>query len=219
MFEFNPADPFPHLPLEPSSYPAAKRHAAMADRWLGIEVEKVEAKIRDPGDGQQRWLDRHPSIFLTPYVELRAWLEQLRPEAGSAVVDLGAGYGRLGFVLARHFPECRFLGFELVPERVKEAAKALERFGAGRASMLQADISDPSWKPPVAEIYFIYDYGTREAISKTLGDLRELARGHGIQVVGRGRAVRDCVEKDHPWLGAVHPPLHEAHYSLYRSFA
>lgn len=219
MLELNPLDPFPLLPLTPELYPAAKRHAALVDRFLGLDVEKVEARIKDPGDGQQRWLDRHSSIFLTPYVELRAWLEQLRPKEGETVVDLGAGYGRLGFVLARHFPACRFLGYELVGERVEAGRKALAKFGAANARLERADISAGTWKPPAAEIYFIYDYGTRAAISKTLGDLREISLVKPIRVVGRGRAVRDAIEREHPWLGSVHAPLHEAHYSLYRTFA
>lgn len=217
MIAFDPEDPFPLLALAPEHYPLAKRHAALADEWLGLRVSETEASLRDPSDGQQRWLGHDPAIFLTPYVELRAWLEELGPAAGDRIVDLGAGYGRLGFVMARHFPQCHFLGFELVPERVSEGTSALARFGA-QGKLLVADLSDPSWRPPAAEIYFLYDYGTKAAIAKTLADLRELSQTKGIQVVGRGRAVRDLVEREHPWLGSVHLPRHHAHYSLYRSF-
>lgn len=216
---FSPDDPFPLLELNPGLYPAAKRHAAAADDALGLRVKEIEARLRDPGDGQQRWLGTHPSVFLTPYVELRAWLARVAPGPGETVVDLGAAYGRLGFVLARHYPEVRFLGFELVPERVEEGRRALARFGARHATLEAADLAARGFTPPPAEIYFVYDYGTREAIEKTLGDLREIAKRKGIRVVGRGRAVRDAIERRHPWLGEVHPPLHEAHYSLYRTFA
>ncbi len=220
MLEFHPRDPFPLLPaLAPDHYASSKRHAAAVDEWLGLNVGAVEAKLRDPGDGEQRWIDRHASVFLTPYVELRAWLERLRPRAGETVVDLGAGYGRLGFVLARHFPEAIFAGFEIVPERVVEGAQALARFGARNARLTRVNIADPAWIPPPAEIYFIYDYGSRESIAKTLGDLREISREKNIRVVGRGRGVRDQIERTHPWLGSVHRPAHFGHYSIYRSFA
>lgn len=214
---FDPADPFPLRELTPELYPAAKRHAAEADVWLGLRVKETEAAIRDPGDGQQRWLGTHPSVFLTPYVELREWCEALRPGRSETVCDLGAGYGRLGFVLARHFPEARFLGLELVPERVKEGSRALGRFGARNASLVQADLK--ACPPPAAEVYFVYDYGTRETIEKTLQDLQAIAASRRIRVVARGRAVRDAVERRHPWLGSVHAPLHRAHYSVYRTFA
>lgn len=223
MWEFNQLDPFPLWPpLQPEQYAAAKRHAAAADAWLGLRVEKVEASILGPEggpeDGQERWLDRHPSIFLTPYVEFRAWLELLAPAPGAKIVDLGAGYGRLGFVMARHFPQTQFLGFEIVAERVKEGASALARFPAPNARLEVADLSSPTWSPPLAEIYFIYDYGSDASVSKTLEDLRKVGASQGITVVGRGRRVRDKIEREHPWLGSVHGPRHFAHYSIYRSF-
>ncbi len=220
MLEFDPGNPFPLLELSPELYPASKRHAASVDEWLGLEVAATEARLgKGPADSQERWLGRHSSIFLTPYVELRAWLEELKPGAGETVVDLGAGYGRLGFVMARHYSSTAFVGFELVRERVAAGSRALQRFGASNARLLEANIADPAWSPPAAEIYFIYDYGTKTAIAKTLADLRELSKKRGVRVVGRGRAVRDQIEREHPWLGSVHAPLHRAHYSLYRSFA
>lgn len=203
--------------LAPEHYAAAKRHAASADAWLGLRVDKVEGALADPRDGQERWVGRHASVFLTPYVELRAWLEALRPQAGDVVVDLGAGYGRLGFVMARHFPQCRFRGYELVPERVAEGAKALQRFPAPSASLEVADISADAWQLPPAAIYFIYDFGSRESIAKVLEKLRERAGAQAIRVVGRGRGVRDQIERAHPWLGSVHEPIHGPHYSVYRS--
>jgi hypothetical protein len=36
-------------------------------------------------------------------------------------------------------------------------------------------------------------------------------------LVGRGRGVRDAVERSHPWLGAVAEPWHQKNYSIYRS--
>ncbi|HEY8279454.1 MAG TPA: class I SAM-dependent methyltransferase [Bdellovibrionota bacterium] len=219
MIEFHEKDPFPLVgEIIPELYADSKRHAASVDDWLGLAVEKIESRLADPKDGAERWIGRHSSVFLTPYVELRAWLEELKPKEGSTVVDLGAGYGRLGFVLARHFPEVKFLGFELVPERVREGTAALARFKATNASLEEADLSLPSWKPPVADIYFIYDYGSPEAVRKTLEDLKHISNKKGIIVVGRGRGVRDKIEKEHPWLGSVYGPVHRAHYSIYRSF-
>jgi len=217
MIDFDPLNPFPLVALSPELYPQAKRHAAIADEWLGLDVEATEARICVPEDNQERWNGRHPSIFLTPYLELRAWLEELQLGPRETVVDLGAGYGRLGFVLAKHFPDCRFLGFELVKERVEQGAKALRKFNARNAELLQADIAASHWSPPSAEIYFIYDYGTRAAIGKTLADLRELSKVRKFRVVGRGRSVRDQIEREHPWLGSVNLPVHHGHYSIYRA--
>lgn len=212
MLAFNPHDPFPLI--EPD-YPAEKQHSAAVDEWLGLPVKRVEGSLTKADDGQQRWIGFHPSVFLTPYTELRRFLAEIAPAPGETVVDLGAGYGRLGFVLARHYPEVHYHGLELVPERVKEGVAALTRFGATHARLDCADLAAAS--PPPAKFYFIYDYGARAAISKTLADLRAIAAARGIVVVGRGRSVRDLVEREHPWLGAVVDPVHRAHYSIYRS--
>lgn len=214
MREFDPQDPFPLWPdYGPALYAMAKKHAAAADAWLGMDVETTESRLVDPRDGEERWIGRHSSIFLTPYVELREMLERIQPKPGETIADLGARYGRLGFVMARHFPECAFRGYEIVPERVRAGAKALQKFGARLATLETADLREI--KIPEAQIYFIYDFGSRESVARTLDRLKNAGP---IRVVGRGRAVRDAIERHHPWLGSVHEPVHGPHYSLYRSF-
>jgi ubiquinone/menaquinone biosynthesis C-methylase UbiE len=140
----------------------------------------------------------------------------LKPKRGETVADLGAGYGRLGFILARHYPDVKFLGLELVPERVREGARALAMFPAPNARLETANLS--SFPIPEANIYFIYDFGARQSILKALDDLRRIAKTTEIRVVGRGRRVRDLIEREHPWLGSVHQPIHGPHYSVYRNF-
>jgi hypothetical protein len=82
---------------------------------------------------------------------------------------------------------------------------------------LCADLSDLAFRPLAAEFYFIYDYGTPRAISKTLEDLRVIAQRQAITVVGRGRSSRDAIEREQPWLSQVMKPEHHGHYSIYRS--
>jgi hypothetical protein len=208
---FDPRDPFPLWPgYGPELYASAKKHAAACDAWLGLGVEGIEEKLRDPRDGEERWIGRHPSIFLTPYVELRAILEEVRPREGETVADLGAGYGRLGFVLARHFPRSLFRGYEIVPERVNSGREALGRFGAPNARLEQGDLR--SLPVPEASIYFIYDFGSRPSIARVLEELK----GRSFTLVARGRGVRHEIDRHHPWL-SVHDPVHGPHYSVYRS--
>ncbi|MCM2277369.1 MAG: class I SAM-dependent methyltransferase [Oligoflexia bacterium] len=224
VFDFR--EPFPLLPTGSYRYAEAQEHARHADAWLGLRTESIERGLlsRDPpAPGQRLWIGTPPRTFLTPYLELREIMETLALVPGATIVDLGAGYARLAFVVARHYPHTRYLGYELVAERVAEARAALERQGFRNAELLRADLSDPSFSPKAAEAYFIYDYGTRNAIAKTLEDLRLIAQatqktlGRGIAVVGRGRASRDAIEREHPWLSQVVPPRHFPHYSIYKS--
>jgi hypothetical protein len=149
---------------------------------------------------------------MTPYSEIRFMLEQI-PKAKS-IVDLGAGYGRMGFVIERHFPSIDFLGVEAVVERVKEGAAALKRFGA-RGSLIAGDLT--KMPLPSADTYFLYDYGSANAIEKTLCDLRARSLLESITVIGRGGATRSSIERAHLWLSAVVPPTHFPHFSIYRT--
>lgn len=212
MLCFDPRDPFPY-PIS-ADYAAEKAHSELVDEWLGLRIVSAEARILDRKDGAQRWMHVPPSTFLTPYTELRRIIEICRPEEQSLVVDLGAGYGRLGFVLERH-SKARFLGLELVEERVAEGQQALLRFGAARSELRAFDLS--KMPAPEADLYFVYDYGTRQAIEHTLGELRADSLNRRIRVVGRGRAVRDAIERKHPWLSEVVAPEHHGNFSVYSS--
>lgn len=219
---FDPADPFPRLAEPFGDYAAAQEHAAQVDAWLGLDTGRVEAALPRgelAAAGHQAWLDLPVRGLLTPYTELRALMERLAPADGSTVVDLGAGYGRLGFVLARHWPAVEFLGYELVAARVAEGRRCLAAHACARAELVAADLAEPAFAPRAASAYFLYDYGTRAAIEKTLEDLRAIARTRAIAVIGRGRASRDAIERRHPWLGEVVEPEHLPHASIYRSRA
>lgn len=208
MLEFDPEDPFPLLGAV--SYADEKAHARRVDAWLGLRIEETETRLKSY-PGQETWQTKGSDVFLTPYTELRRMLELLQPIG--TIVDLGAGYGRLGFVIARQFPGVEFIGYEIVQERVEEGARALASFSPA-AKFLHADLTQ--FTPPPAEYYFLYDYGTREAIAKSLDDLKEIARKQKITVIGRGRAVRDEIERRQPWLTVVEPE-HHGNFSFYRS--
>lgn len=218
--EFDPLDPFPLVPLDSLDNDAARRHAVAVDAWLGFELEAVEAGIPrtlSRRTGQELWQHIPIQTMLTPYVELRALLAHLALAAGGVVVDLGAAYGRMGFVIGRHHPELSFTGYEYVLDRVLEGRRCLARLGLTNVSLEVGDLTSPVFRPRAADVYFIYDYGTHRAIEKTLTDLRKIAARRGIVVVGRGRAIRDAIERQHPWLSQVVPPEHRKTFSIYRS--
>lgn len=216
------SDPFPLAPE--ASLGAAQAHAERVDAWLDLRVGDVEAELarRDAGrtaraQGQEIWLDRGPRTFLTPYSELREIVEALRPASGETIVDAGAGYGRLGFVLDRHAPGVAFLGLELVPERVREGARALAARRCMNARLIEFDLLEDPDRIQSASTYFIYDFGTTQAIERCLVALREVSASRAIRVVGRGRAIRDAIERQHPWLSQVVAPVHGPRWSIYSS--
>lgn len=224
MLRFDPLNPYPLLLPGVASYAEDQAHGAAVDAWLGIRAESIEAalvarnKIQRSDPDQQLWIGLPVQAMLTPYTELRAILAEVAPKPGQSIVDLGAGYGRMGFVIAKHHPGVRFLGYEYVVERVHEGARCLEAATVPEnVELKQADLSHSEFLPEAADFYFIYDYGTPKAIAKTLEDLKLIARSRAIKVIGRGRSSRDAIEREQPWLSQIIAPEHHGHYSIYRS--
>lgn len=222
MFDFDLTNPYP-LVDQAVSYADQQRHSAQVDHWLGLELEAVEQDLAkrfpnfDQARGEQHWIGLPIQTLQTPYSEIRYLLTLLNLKLGDRVVDLGAGYGRMGFVIARHHPEVAFTGYEVVKERVAEGNRILKTLENSKIELEAVDLSLKDFKPVEAEFYFIYDFGSRDAIAKTLTDLREISMKRKITVIGRGRSSRDAIERGEPWLSQVNEPQHFEHFSIYRS--
>ncbi len=214
---FDPNNPFPLA--DGISYSDAQLHAEAVDSWLGLETGRIENELlkRHENVGQELWIGLPTRSLLTPYTEIRELLARLKPAAGATIVDLGAGYGRMGHVIGRHYPEVRFIGYEYVKERVLEARRCLAKFEYPLVEIQETDLASNDFEPTPADYYFLYDYGARSAVEKTLQDLRKIAKARSISVIARGRLSRDVVERQHPWLSGVLVPSHYPHYSIYRS--
>jgi hypothetical protein len=205
-------------------YAEEKSLAEARDRELGLDTAATEAEIaarlarEDPRRERQTWNHLSPQVFQTPYAELARIVREADPDRRARVwADLGAAYGRLGIVLAEIRPDARFVGMELVPERVREGRRIYLALGLDPESLVAADLRECAL--PEADLYFIYDFGTRAEIERVLEALRLPARRGPVTVVGRGRGVRDAIERGHPWLADVIPPVHGPHSSIYRSAA
>ncbi len=222
--KFNEDDPYPLLETGKYSYQEQQEHSALVDQWLGLRTAETEIQIaqnlsknKPEQANQQLWLKIPLAAMQTPYSEIREILSHFEVEKPLLIIDLGCAYGRMGFVIAKHFPNWKFVGYEVVSLRVLRAIEAINKSPCERVQFEVADLSEKSFKPVLGDVFFLYDYGTREAIEKTLQDLQEIAKQKTIIVIGRGRASRDAIERNHPWLSQVAQPQHFPHYSLYRT--
>jgi len=229
MLKFSSRNPFPLLKptrkgIKPGRIPC---YSYLVDVHLGMQIVKVEGKLRADGcksigsdfsqTPQELWIGLAAKRFLTPYTEIRSMLSLIKPKAGSTIVDLGAGYGRMGFVVGKHYPKVKFIGYEYVGERVKESNKSLKRLSHPLVKFKHADLSSLEFKPVIADYYFIYDYGTTDAIQKTLFDLKKIAQEKPITVIARGRDSRDFIRDHHPWLAKRTLPKSYIYFSIYES--
>jgi SAM-dependent methyltransferase len=220
-WHFDPRDPFPLALPNSLTYAQEKEHAKAVDQFLGFEIDQVELRLREASPKSNhaaQWIGLAPESLQTPYTEIRHMLSKLDLNPGDTVVDLGAGYGRMGLVLNAHYPECRFLGIEISKPRVDEGNRVYRLHGIKPDSCLvQADASDSAFLLPEARAYFLYDLSLRATIKQVIDKLKERSQAAPILVVGRGRATRDQIERKEPWLSQIVEPKHCGNFSIYSS--
>ncbi len=201
------------------------------DRRLGLEIGPIEnmllaraRELRPSGTmasfgealhgGHQTWVGLDPQVLNTPYDELLELVASLAPRPGDLVIDLGAGYGRLGLVLHALYPEAHFLGLELVRERVDEGNRVLRLHGCARAELMVQDLTAEDFMLPPAQFYFLYDFGKVGHIRRTLAQLAALADHSRFTVIARGKGSRSIIDLEHPWLSCS-PGQAEQNYGIY----
>lgn len=217
-----------------ADHESARLHAQNLDLSLGLRVEEIEkgllqrAQAVQPNgnhrtwgaaihQGNQTWVGLSHQTLQTPYLELVQICNLLVPSGGELMVDLGAGYGRLGLVLAALYPDVNFKGFEFVAERVKEGERIFEMYGCKRASLVEQDLTAAGFELPEADYYFLYDYGTVGKIRQTLRELEKIAEYRKFRIIARGQGVRSLIHYEHSWLTTA-SPIHEDNFSIYSHF-
>ena len=157
-------------------------------------------------------------MFQTPYPELAEIVRHFQEDFSLTWLDMGAGYGRLGFVLSLLRPQDQFVGLEFVSARVRHAREVIAHQAITNARMLEADLTAKLDECiPEFDVGFLFDFGKPLQISRLLNFLRERSQMRAMAGIGRGRATRHLIENEHPWMSQVETPLQTAHYSPYRS--
>jgi ubiquinone/menaquinone biosynthesis C-methylase UbiE len=201
------------------------------DQALGFHVNHIEdslmrqailvtpeGNLESWGQGlhqAQSWVGLHPQTLLTPYQELVWMCESMQQAEKAHVVDLGAGYGRLGLVMRQRLPEASYTGVEIVKERVDEGNRIFQKHGCQRARLIEQDLSLESYQLPLGDCYFIYDYGRIDHLRWTMAQLQNLADIHRFQVVARGQGIRSLIEMAHPWLHCLESNPYRQYFEIY----
>ncbi len=194
--------------LTPVTHDLTKRHiSSEIDLALGFRIKKIEEKLRAQAlainpdtlfdkwgpmlhNGAQTWVGLDFQILQCTYHDLKIIFDVIKPKPGELVLDLGAGYGRIGIYLHEFLPLTRFLGIELVPERVYEANRIFEKLQTIEKEMMIGDLSTLE-EIPDADFYFIYDFGTVEHISKILD---QLITKKGSTLIVKGRITHNLLK-------------------------
>lgn len=223
----------PSLFTSYDDYQQAREESEKLDLVFGFEVARIEGQLLaqaqeiDPTgnhktwgailhQGNQTWVGLSHQTLQTPYSELKKMCELIRPAPFETIVDLGAGYGRMGLVLKALYPEVNFIGYEYVASRVEEGQRVLKNLECYRSLLVVQDLTSSEFELPDAEYYFVYDYGTVQHIRQTLKQLECLADHRKFKVIARGKGTRSLIQYEHPWLADVYPAIHEENFSIFQ---
>lgn len=204
------------------------------DKILGFKIPKIEQgllkkykayyKLADETDrkqnfgGTQTWIGLHPQVLQTPYSEILDFFLILKKYRPKSIIDLGAGYGRVGIVMNSLMQETSFLGYEIMDVRLNEARRIFESLKLTNCEMVQKNILDNDFKLPSADIYFIYDFSDPMDVRKILSQLSNKLYKERFFIVAKGEGIRSLIQLKFPEFWASHGAIHRKNWSLYSSF-
>ena len=186
-----------------------RKFSSEFDLALGFKIKKIEESLRakalsiDPDsffdkwgpllhDGAQTWIGLDFQILQCSYHDLYQIFIALKMKPQQKIVDLGAGYGRIGIFLHHFLPTAHFLGIELVKERVEEANRIYAQNGLKNKLMIEGDLSKLT-ELPSGDFYFIYDFGSEEHLLKIITLFKN---DPGKTLIVKGQILRRLLEKD-----------------------
>lgn len=126
----------------------------------------------------------------TGYSNLFESIDRMKLMPGQSVIDLGSGYGRLGYLIGFLFQEVSFKGYEFVFDRVEEGNSNLSQLGlSSKIQFLQQDLSCTYFKLPWAHVYYMYDPFTRETYQRVIDQLCENSKQGAFKIITKGAAT------------------------------
>ncbi len=188
-----------------------RKQSKTIDRKLGFKIPKIEDKLqqkyrayyRDNDlnsrkqhyEGTQTWIGLHPQVLQTPYSDIHHCLSLLLGKEINSIVDIGAGYGRVGIVAKSLFPEVEFLGFEIIKKRSIEGNRIFKKFGLDDCSISNENVLSEDFQLPLAQVYFIYDFSEAEDICLILDQLKKRYESSKYFLITKGDRVDSMIER------------------------
>jgi hypothetical protein len=135
----------------------------------------------------------------TDWDSIRWAFQRVNLHSGDMFYDLGSGYGRVLLYGASLFPEARFRGIEIVPERAEASrgfarGSLLKNIDVITKDIVEADYGD-------GQVYFLYNSFPKDVLEKVVERLKSIARKRKITLVCVGPSVSDFASL--PWLKLV----------------
>ncbi|MFK7823011.1 MAG: hypothetical protein AB8G05_02570 [Oligoflexales bacterium] len=189
----------------------SKAHSKELDKIFGYKIPRIEQKLEQKyrnfyksSDktnkkghfaGSEAWIGLHPQVLQTPYSKIYQIFSLLSNFNPKSIVDLGAGYGRVGLVSSMLFPEASFIGLEVIRERCEEANRIYKKFKLKNCEIQHGCLVKKKTLLPQADIYFIYDFGFLDDIYYVLNNVLSIKRNTQFFVVAIGSRINSIIGK------------------------
>lgn len=213
---------------------SSRIHAKQIDRILGYKIPRIEVKLQQkyrdyyrPNDssnkkqhfdGTQTWIGLHPQALLTPYSEIFDALSLLKNFDINNIIDIGAGYGRVGLVTTSLFPSAKFTGFEIVKQRGNEANRIFNKLNLYNCKIILQNVLDDKFIIPKADIYFIYDFSELDDICRILDQLRNNYKNDKFFLITKGDRIDFLLERKYKDFWKKNGNLTTEELKVYSSF-
>ncbi len=187
-------DAIPHNAFSEAMYRAFDE----MDEVLGIHYDLDLQMASDPAQ-RERLYEGAGIGVQTSYSSILLALDRAHISPNARVLDLGSGYGRVGFVIGLLRPDISFTGYEYVDHRVVDSNIVARRAGLARVDFETRDLS--SFALPDADVYYMYDPFSRDTYATVLNQLIRAGQKKEITVITKGRAntwVREALDQ-HGW--------------------
>lgn len=146
------------------------------DRSLD-QILNLDSSIDSSKDQDDFYYDLSADALNTSYHDFWQIFTQL--DKKSTFVDLGSGVSRGAFV-ALNFDGLKYIGIELMDERISSTIESLRKLGQKSSDILKLDLS--SSRLPSANYYFIY-FPLGKTLSFILMQLIIMAKNNNFEII------------------------------------
>lgn len=178
---------------------------------------KTELQSTETDDTLERIFQGSGVGVQSSYNTIITALNYLRLPQNARLIDLGSGFGRVGLVVSLLRPDIQFTGYEFVGSRVELANAALQKLGLQKTLFIQQDLSQPDFKIPEAEVYYLFDPFTAETYSHVIAQLNQIAAQRKIMIVTKGNAREQFMTVNEKKNWSAPQVLNYGNFCLFRS--
>lgn len=191
------------------------------DQIIGIDY-KVDRNIQ-PSQlvqlGEERIFEGSGIGVQSTYSTILLALRYLRISPGAHFVDLGSGFGRVGFLVGLMRPDVIFTGYEIVSERVANVNAAVKNFDLEKNVKFKTqDLGSIDFLIPEAEVYYMFDPFTDKTYSHILTQLSTIATKRKINIITSGKARHVMQELSQRGRWSAPQIFETGNFCLFRSF-